>query len=492
MFLFFVKVTHFNSFSAICMRVNFLWRPALLFILSGILLSSCKKTTDVAPTPATDQDVNDWILTNMNYYYLWNDKIPANPDKTLTPDNFFLSLLYDRTNTANSNRDRFSWIQKSADELKASLSGQSTTTGMEYKLYYLDQSKTTVLGSVIYVIPGSPAATAGIKRGDIFTKVNGQTLTATNYTDLLASESLSFGMATISNGVVTETGQTKQATAIVLQEDPVFLDSTYTIGGKTIGYIIYNQFTPGVYKTDGTTDKTYDTKLDNIFGKFKQRGVNELVLDLRYNRGGYVSSSTNLSSLIGKNVDASKVYYSQQWNSTVTTDYNKKYGAGWNIQNFTSKANNLGASLSRVIILTTNSTASASELVINGLRPFMTVTTIGTTTVGKNVGSITISDASGRIKWGMQPLTFKSANAVGFTDYAGGFAPSVEVKEPSYGMKPLGDMTEPLLSEAIFQITGTRPLARRGVEAVAILPGLASSLDQKAGGGNMFSEITKK
>ncbi|QDK77414.1 PDZ domain-containing protein [Spirosoma sp. KCTC 42546] len=471
------------------MNTSFAWRTALsLVISSSFLMTSCKKE-DVAPSgPTSNGEVNNWVLENMKNYYFWNDKLPAKPDTSLTPDQFFLSLLYDRANTANADRDRFSWIQASADELKASLSGQSKTTGIEYNLYYRDQTRTNVVASIIYVLPGSPAAKAGIKRGDIISKVNGEALTGTNYQTMLAgsSDTYTYGFATVSNGALTDNAQTKQVTAVVFQEDPVLLDTTYTIGGKTIGYVIYNQFIPGLYKAGSSSlDNTYDLKLDNIFVKFKQKGVNELVLDLRYNRGGYVSSSTNLASLIGKNIDASKVYYTQKWNSIVTAQNDKQRGVGWNTQNFLVKAANIGANLSRVFVLTTGSTASASELVINGLRPFMTVTTIGTTTVGKNVGSITISDETGRIKWGIQPITFKSANAQGFTDYAGGFTPSVEVKEPSYAMKAFGDVTEPMLSEAIFQISGTRTV-RRAASTDVTQPILGSSLDGKAGGGNMF------
>ncbi|GAB4030480.1 S41 family peptidase [Spirosoma gilvum] len=479
------------------MNVFPIGRAALLWLVAGaFLMTSCKKNTDVTPVTPTNNtstvngEVNSWVLSNMQHYYFWNDKLPTTTDTSLTPDKYFYTLLYDYYNTANTDRDRFSWIQQSADELKASLNGQSKTTGMEYSLYYRDASNTGVIAVVIYVQPGSPAAKAGIKRGDVISKVNGELLSKANYQTLLSSnaDSYVFGFATLTNGVLTDSDQTKQVSAIVFQSDPVLLDTTYSIGGKTIGYVVYNQFVPGVYKTDGTTDKTYDLKLESIFGKFKQKGVNELVLDLRYNRGGYVSSSTNLASLIGKNIDASKVYYSQKWNSIVTDENDKKYGKGWNNQNFLTKSTAIGANLSRVFILTTGSTASASELVINGLKPFMTVSTIGTTTVGKNVGSITISDNTGRIKWGIQPITFKSANAQGFTDYAGGFTPTVKVTDPDprkNSLKALGDLTEPLLGEAIYQITGTR-MARRAASIESEVPSLGSSIDSKAGGGNMF------
>ncbi len=484
------------------MNINRVWQQALLLsILTTSFLMSCKKEADVAPLPGpalisstavsgavTDKEVNDWILANMQFYYLWNDKLPTSTDKTLTPDNYFMSLLYDRNNTANSDRDRFSWIQKSADELKASLSGESKTTGMEYKLYYADASRTTIVGSVLYVSSGSPAAQAGVKRGDIFTKVNGQTLTGSNYTTLLngTSDAYAFTFSKSTNGVLVEDPQAKTVPAIVFQENPILLDTTYTIGSKKIGYLVYNQFVP---KPNGGTANTYDQKLQSIFGKFKSQGVNELVLDLRYNRGGYVSSSTVLSSLIGKNIDPSKVYYAQKWNATYSADADKRYGVDkWGRQNFVAYSENIGGTLNRVYVLTTNSTASASELVINGLRPFMTVTTIGTTTVGKNVGSITISDDKGRIKWGMQPLTFKSANAVGFSDYPDGFQPAVEVKEPTLGMKAFGDLSDPLLNEAVFQMTGSRMARRAAPEGVTPLTEAASSLDDKAGGGNMFVE----
>ena len=474
----------------------------LLAILGASVLTSCKKTPDVmpltsndpAPTSSTavsgvvtDQEVNDWILANMKYYYLWNDKLPESTDKTLTPDAYFSSLLYDRNNTANSDRDRFSWIQKSAEELQASLSGESKTTGMNYKLYYTDASRTNIVGSVLYVLAGSPAAQAGVKRGDIFTKVNGQTLTGSNYSTLLngTSDAYTFTFAKSVDGALVENAQAKTVSALVFQENPILLDSVYTVGSKKIGYLVYNQFVPA---PNGSAVKTYDQDMQRIFGKFKNQGINELVLDLRYNRGGYVSSSTVLSSLIAKNADPSKVYFVQKWNPIYTAAADKANGVGrWDRQNFVSYPENVGGNISRVFVLTTGSTASASELVINGLRPFMTVTTIGTTTVGKNVGSITITDKTGRIKWGMQPLTFKSANADGFSDYPDGFKPAVEVKEPSFGLKAFGDLSEPLLNEAVFQMTGSR-MARRAASATTSLIEAASSLDDKAGGGNMFIE----
>ena len=137
-------------------------------------------------------------------------------------------------------------------------------------------------------------------------------------------------------------------------------------------------------------------------------------------------------------------------------------------------------------MLTTGGSASASELVINGLRPFMEVITIGTTTYGKNVGSITIDDKTKRIKWGMQPIVSKTFNALNQSDYSTGFVPKVEVKEfTNVAWKPLGDISDALLNEAVFQITGgrtARVAVRNGVETRSV----DSSIERKAGGSNMF------
>ncbi|WP_420148944.1 S41 family peptidase [Spirosoma sp.] len=463
------------------------------FLIIGFILSlaSCKNTTDdVTPqtetTSAESQTVNDWILENMRELYYWNDKIPANPDKTLSPDKFFDSILYKYNATSNPNGDRFSWIEKSGTDLQASLSGQTVTTGMEYNLYLRASGSSDVIAQVLYVLPNSPAQKAGLKRGDVITRVNGQTITTTNYSDLLFSgTTFTFGLASVNGSALVDTDKTISVTATTFQENPVFLDSVYTVGSKKVGYLVYNQFVPGA---NGSDADEYDTQIDAIFSDFKAKGVNELVLDLRYNPGGYTSSSANLASLIGKGVSSSKLYFREEWNSTITPQLQREYGSNFFVQNFLDKSQNIGSNLSRVIVLTTDHTASASELIINGLRPYMTVTTIGTTTYGKNVGSITITDETGKIQWGMQPIVFKSYNNAGQSDYSTGFTPNVEVEEP-LALLPLGNTKEALLSAALNQIAGGTANLRQGVATGNTLPALGSSIQRKAGGQLMVRQL---
>lgn len=463
-----------------------LLRRASWLLLTGfaLFLTSCKKGDDLVTPVATvnpNGEVNNWILDNMRELYYWNDRIPANPDTTLAPGDFFDSLLYKFNATTNPNGDRFSWIEESATQLQAQLSGESTTTGMEYGLFLRSSGSDNIIAQVYYVLPGSPAQKAGLKRGDIITKVNGQLLSRTNYQDLLfgSSSTLSYGLASTSSGTITDTDVSRTVTPAVYQENPVFLDSTYTIGNRKVGYLVYNQFVPGANNSNANE---YDAQIDAIFGQFKAQGVNELVLDLRYNPGGYTSSSVKLASLIGKGVNSGKLFFREEWNSTITPIIRNdpQYGDSFFVQNFVDKANNIGGSLNRVFVLTTDQTASASELIINGLRPYMTVKTIGTTTVGKNVGSITITDDTGKIKWGMQPIVFRSYNSLNQSDYGTGFTPNVEIEEP-LNLLPLGDTKEALLGTALAQITGGVAGGRVGSSNANLLPAFGSSIERKAG-----------
>ena len=120
------------------------------------------------------------------------------------------------------------------------------------------------------------------------------------------------------------------------------------------------------------------------------------------------------------------------------------------------KLNNIGSNLTRLFVLTSSGTASASELIINGLRPYLPVITVGDTTYGKNVGSITITDTKNTTNtWGMQPIVVKVTNSVGFSDYSAGFAPDPANydRDNYFILKPLGDINEPLLSKALNVIT---------------------------------------
>lgn len=473
------------------------WRSAVLSVAVGTaLLSGCKDpSVDPATTTGTgtasavtDQEVNQWTLDSMRTYYYWNNKMPANPNLAQTPDEFFKSILYKWNKTTRPDGDRFSWIQQNVDELKNSLQGIEKTTGFEFNLRLFPSGSQNVVGQILYVLPNSPAARSGIKRGDIFNGVNGQTMTVGNYNSVLSalgsanSETYTFVTADAVNRTVSNP-ITKTLTLEQLSENPVFKDSVYTIGAKKIGYFVYNQFING---PAGFNDLTYDNQVDAVFARFKAQGVNELVMDFRYNPGGSTSAARNLASLIGKGVNANEIFYRQELNSQIMAEY-QKANALANLQvKFANKSQNIGANLSRLFVLTSDRTASASELIINGLKPFMSVQVVGDTTYGKNVGSITIEDERKprRINWGLQPIIAKSFNKLNQSDYTNGFAPDQLVFEPIV-LAQLGDIAnEPLLRTAIGRITGTN--TGRMATPQQTNPNVGSTLDRKAGGSNMF------
>lgn len=458
----------------------------LAFLIIGFLFQACKDNpVDPDPGSATTLTTNKWIYSEMSFWYYWKDKMTKSPDYTLDPEDFFESLLYKYDATLRPDGDRFSWIEESAEELTAGLSGEETSTGMEYKLSIYPTGTNNIVGVVIYTLPGSPAQKAGFKRGDIFTGINGQQLTRSNYQTLIAATgNVSFSMGSIdAQGVITDTNVKKSVSTAVVQADPVFYDTLFQYGTEKIGYLVYHQFIPEPYKANNLQ---YDKELETVIGSFKDKGATSVVLDLRYNPGGYVSSATTLGSLLGK-VTSNDIFYYKEYNDTATVSLKKKYGESYFYDKFDAKSQNIGSQLKNLIILTSNRTASASELLINGLKPFMTVSLVGLTTVGKNVGSVTLSSTDKGIKYGLQPIVTKSFNSLHKSDYSVGFTPDVSVTEGMV-LYPYGDTRDPLLSEALFRITGTHVVRKAGGADLKVIAGqeVMSSLDKKAGGGNMF------
>jgi C-terminal processing protease CtpA/Prc len=199
--------------------------------------------------------------------------------------------------------------------------------------------------------------------------------------------------------------------------------------------------------------------MDQVFNSFKSQGITDLIVDLRFNSGGAETAAQNLASLIANGITPATVFVTHQYNTQVTNEIknNPDLGDGYLSIPFVAKTQNVGSMLrdNRVYIITGSRTASASELIINGLKPFMDVFLVGGTTIGKNVGSITIyNDKDPDNKWGMQPIVLKLFNNAGQSDYANGFTSQIQDEDNSLYLYPLGDPREALLSKTITQITG--------------------------------------
>lgn len=478
-------------------KINFL-SSIILFILLPFLSSSCHKES----SDPYSLEINKFIWEGLNSYYLWVDSVPK-----LSPSYFqnnsnnlnnFLNGYSDHEKLFNdllySNLDHWSWIEKDYTVLDNELQGISKSFGFEFRLsIYGGTNSTSVLGFVIYVLKGSPAEKAGLKRGDIFIKVDGQSITVDNYQSLLFNkDSYKLSMAYVSNNTLYPKNQDISLTAIEMQEDPVFMDTVYNINNHRIGYLVYNGFYPD-----------FDNELNNSFKKFKDAGIQDLILDLRYNGGGSIQSAINLASMI-YSTDNTKVFVTTKYNTALQFYLSGKYGNNFFIEHFVdtiarnsnypapAQINSLG--LNQLYVITSGNTASASELVINGLKPYINVITIGTNTVGKYVGSITLKDydSNGVInphhKWAMQPIVLKLANKDGVSDYKNGFAPKDTVRENIANLLPFGDTNEPLLKAALNEVQGL-PQQASLLKTAPAYRTIADSKDFKPHGKEMYKNL---
>lgn len=428
-----------------------------IFLSSIIILSSCRNN-DPEPDKfknGTNEYVNNWIYDNMNLYYYWTNDLPDKDISGKNPEDFFYSLL--------SDQDRFSWIQPNFQELLNSLQGITLESGYEFILYNDRENANGVIGQIAYVKKGSPAENVGLKRGDVFTKINGAALTLDNYTDLLGNISqnhtLTIERYNFEDNTFNELGNF-DLSAIQFAENPNHLDTVYSRNGKKIGYYVYNLFSVG---TDSDS-AAYAVEMDEIFANFKAEGINHLVLDLRYNSGGAERATINLASLIGSNISDQDIFVKREYNEGLKQALINEYGEESLNRRFVSKAANIGNTLQspQLTVLTSSRTASASELLINGLDPFMETFIIGDTTVGKNVGSTSFYEEDNPDNnWGMQPIITKSFNSLNQSDYDLGFYPDIPLKDNDLVKLELGDINEKLLKEALIYLAGTVEASRK-------------------------------
>jgi C-terminal processing protease CtpA/Prc len=314
---------------------------------------------------------------------------------------------------------------------------------------------------------GSPADIAGVKRGDLFTYINNTALTMSNYNSLLI-ENTSYTMAidTIINQNFTHTGRSVNLTAIEFQENPIYLDTVYTINNKKIGYLVYNAFI-----------NNYNKELNDVFLEFRNKAVEELIIDLRYNSGGDEGNMVGLASMI-YSTNITDVFMQVKYNSALQSYIVSQQGADYLKRKFVNKVSGTNSSnqaqnydinslnLSKLHVITSDNTASAGEVLICGLKPYIPVVLVGDTTVGKYVGSVTLKDEDNQgvvnpnHKWALQPIIMKVANKNGITDYIGGFIPNIKIREQFDNLKQLGDTQEPLLKTTLDYINGTgEPIA---------------------------------
>lgn len=456
-------------------------RTLVVFLLGLLLVAtSCQDDLDDQLLPVNLQS-RDFIWKGMNLYYLWQGNVPDLADtrfQTQTQLNQYIQgftspeVLFDNLLFEKGTTDRFSVIFSDYTLLEQALTGSSATTGMDYGLRFKQGSTTDIFGWVRYVLPNTDAASKGVQRGMIFHAVNGTPLTASNYISLLSQNTFTINLADFDGGNIIPNGQSINLSRAPYNENPVLVSNIILQGDKKIGYLMYNGFFAN-----------FETQLNQAFTDFISQGVTHLVLDLRYNSGGSVATCTRLASMITGQFTG-QVFASQQWNQKVMDFYVSQNNTEALINRFTTSLGN-GAAISslqmnQLIVLTTPSSASASELLINGLKPYINVVQIGGVTSGKNVGSVTLYDSPNFTKnninpshkYAMQPLVLKIVNKDGFGDYADGISPNASniLVENLENLGVLGSPSEPFLNAALQYIqTNGRPIAGKKVELFAPL-----------------------
>ena len=454
------------------MNIN---RIISIFIIFSLLLIGCKKESDEDPNIAkleNDLEIIDFVWKGLNQYYYWQESVISLADSKLdnlsnysfylsqnpNPENFFNSLKHPN--------DRFSWISDDYEELENYLQGIDYSDGMEFGLF-LECNGQNVFGFVRYVHKNSDADINGIKRGYFFNTINGSILNKDNYGDLLFDDNVltnTFGFADLNYDennqcaslISNNTNITLNKSRLV--KNPIHISKTIDINQKKIGYLMYNQFLGNVE----SENRDYHLELNSVFGSFKYEGINELVIDLRYNPGGRISTSINLASMITGQFN-NQIFAKEKWNSKLMDYWDEKNPDNL-INRFVDNMDGVSINslnLNKVYILTTSRTASASELLINGLDPYIDVIHIGDYTVGKNQGSITVYDwindqgeKNPNHKYAMQPIVLKIGNVAGYTDFPNGLVPDYEIKESIRTAGELGNKNEQLLKIAIDHIFG--------------------------------------
>lgn len=469
---------------------------SLFFIFIITIFTSCRKDASVSTIPvstiASRADLTkDSIFLYAKEIYLWNTALPNydvfNPRKynslstnianydaelfaiTQTKINPLTGKAFEYS-AADPTSPKYSYIEDlvASGKLSFSNNGQSSVgldgkgddlgyslalvgTNSSYKIYFQ------------YTSPGSPCALAGLSRGDYIDQINGQKI-GSNF----ASEQ-NFINTAINASTITLGGQKKNGTnySVILKQakytsSPIYKDSILTVGNKKVGYLAYARFS--------NADNS-EAALTQVFSKFSIGGVTDLVIDLRYNGGGFVSTAEHLINLIAPTSVNGKVMFSEAFNADLqsgkttilrnqplrdqsgaiqysngrmVTYADLSYTIADNTYNFSKKGSL--TNVNKVIFITTDRTASASELVINSLKPYVDVKTVGSISYGKPVGFFPV-----RIdKYDVYMSMFSSTNSSGQGEYFAGFSPDSPKTDDV--TRDFGNTSEICLSSALSYI----------------------------------------
>ena len=458
-----------------------------LFLILLIVIAACSKesyeptsspsegnsTTDPTVTISEEiQRADEFAQDALSIYYLWNKEIEdainnqLDPETCTDPVATVKKIRYNQGGyKSNQDEDRWTQLFEDITPFQESVEGVSTTNGMNLSVgSFSNSSPQSYFFIVNFVYADSPADKAGLKRGDIILSYKGKDITDSNLEEAYYGEQTAeYGLGEWLNDGIHDLETSVNLTSVKMYLDPIICNKTFEVGGKKVGYLMYESF-----------DLNSCYKLINVCKQFKSEGVTELILDLRYNGGGYVFTENLLASMLvpEANVQAGNLYEQEIYNDVLTEAFSKRYGEDFNKTYFSynheygekGKAdykiistNGANIGLTKIYAIVSSDTASASEALLVGLSPYIDIVIIGEQTHGKycsgyilsvediyNTPPISIS------KWGIYVMvsTYADRNNKNIARPVG-IVPNIEAKDTPWEGKAIGNEDETMLRAAL-------------------------------------------
>lgn len=419
--------------------------------------------------------VGYFAKTSMSTYYLWDEQLKDGLDDwadklgSTEPKQKVLDLRYKE---GGKDYDRWTELTDDYEAFVSYTEGVSTSYGCSIVLKKLTDKYVAAIVTVVY--KDSPAAGAGLKRGDIIASIGGTRMTMDNYMDLVTTGFLYSSNCTV--GLLGKDDSLREVsmTAVKMYEDPVICHSIFNIPGKKVGYLFYTSFTL----------KSIPDLMD-ICREFRDTGVSELILDLRYNGGGYVYTESILASMLAPadKVASKAVFEREVYNETLTEAFRKdakngedplesRFQTSISFENdgekfeYNTTGYNIG--LKKIYAIVDKGTASAAESILVGLMPYIPIVVIGGQTHGKFCTGLPLSadewytemkkylsnkytrHSSIAENWGLYVMIATYADCNGENPCRpNGLTPAYTVEDvPENGIQ-IGDVNEPMLKKAL-------------------------------------------
>jgi carboxyl-terminal processing protease len=390
-----------------------------IFGLVIFLFWSCRDKDEIVPDPQSDK-VRGAIIESMEEWYFWNEELPAavNTADYSSNEALLAAIIYKPL-------DRFSYLT-TQDAFNNAFVGKNAGHGFGFAFDATEKLYLT------FVYEESPAGLDGWQRGWEIIEINGKTIPSyktssggydfqLGTSDPGISNSFTFKLP---DGTITSRTNVKAE----YQSNSVLHQGVIDIASKKVGYWVYQSF-----KATAGESPTKSLEVDESMKFFEEAGIDELIIDLRYNGGGSVAVAEQINNYLIQASNSNKLMYTNKLNS-LKTDLEKSV-------NF-KKSGSLN--LDKLIFITSRGTASASELVINSLDPYFDITLVGDKTFGKPVGSFPLSSYNKTLKDNnveLVPITFATANSEGKAEYFDGFPADFAVGDtPQFNWGDLNDL----------------------------------------------------